>query len=171
MAKYNWAKIRDDYEIHGLSYSGLREKYGCGRATISERAKKDGWDREKTEQAIAAKARAQRDLIEITEQNRTDFGERSVLVDREAERRLRLEGIFMDSLEYNQALANQIIKRKKHAGDVELQDVQVHSQITNRNKDGVMGKPQTQVNIQNNVGTDADSVIERLRSKHEARID
>jgi len=166
VAKYNWGNIRDDYEMHGLSYSQLSAKYGCSRGLISGRAKKDAWDKQKVEQAIDKKAGAVRVLAEITEQNRTDFGNRSVLIDKEAERRLEAEGFYNDAIKYNQALANRVLKEKGTKAD--LQEINMHSQLTNRNKEGVLGKmPTTQVNIQNNVSTDADSVIERLKARHQ----
>ncbi|MDX8384222.1 MAG: hypothetical protein R8M45_09080 [Ghiorsea sp.] len=94
------------------------------------------------------------------------FGKRSLLIDKEAERRLELEGMFADSIKFNQSLANQQLKIMGNGA--ELQHINLHSQITNRNKDGALGKmPQTQVNIQNNTANDADNVIEVLLDKHQ----
>ena len=167
MAKYNWAIIRDDYEIHGMSYSQLQNKYGASRGLISGRAKKDGWNKQKTEQAISNAVNAHKALAEITEQNRTEFKERSVLVDKEVEDRLRREGVHLNALEYCTALASKIIREKVKDGTAELHDTNIFSQVVNRNKDGIMGKmPQTQVNIQNNVGSDADAIIDALMVKH-----
>ena len=35
-----WACVRADYEVRGLSFSELAEKYKVGKATISDKKKK-----------------------------------------------------------------------------------------------------------------------------------
>jgi len=167
MAKYDWSKIRDDYEIKGMSYSQLSEKYGCSRGLISGRSKKYAWDKQKVEQAISNKVNAIKRLDEITEQNRTALGERSILVDAEVAERLRLEKLFATDAEYNQSAATEKLKAMEASREAELAHYDIHSRITAKNKETLLGKtPQTQVNIQNNVGSDADAIVERLRNKH-----
>jgi len=51
-----------------------------------------------------------------------------------------MEGVFMDAIEYNQRKANRLMINK--GDDVELHELNMHSQITIRNKDGVFGKVQ-----------------------------
>jgi len=158
-----WRTIRKAYEVDLMSSTKLSKQYGVAESTICRRMHKEGWNREKMQDAIEKRVSSIKVLAEITQDNASQ----TQVICNEADRRLRLEGIFMDSLEYNQALANSIIKRKKKDGTAELNDVQAHSQITNRNKDGVLGKmPSTVVNIQNNNGTDVDAVLERLRNRH-----
>jgi len=53
VAKYDWAKIRDDYEIRGNSYSELQAVYGCSRGLISDRAKKEDWNRKKAQERLS----------------------------------------------------------------------------------------------------------------------
>jgi len=168
VAKYNWDKIRDSFEIEGLSYAKLTKKFGVAKATISERVKKEGWVKGRAEHIISSKVLNIKEKNEIERQAEQEFSGRSGAISKEVDRRLRLEGLFTDSLEYNQKLANKTLK--KLAENAELQDLNIHSQITNRNKDGIIGKmPQTQVNIQNTVATDADRVVAKLRNKHGAR--
>ncbi|MDQ6988469.1 MAG: hypothetical protein Q9M19_01205 [Mariprofundaceae bacterium] len=166
MAKYNWAAIRDDYEIHGLSYSQLTDKHGVGRGNISTRAKKEGWNKEEIEQVISDKVNGNIAMANLDKKIEQQYGTRSILIDKEVESRLELEGMYADSLKLNQSLANENLKGLGNGA--ELQHINLHSQITNRNKDGALGKmPTTQVNIQNNVSNGADDVVEQLLAKHQ----
>jgi len=163
VAKYDWVKIRDAFEIEGLSYAKITKKFGVAKATISEKVKKEGWIKGKAEHIISSKVLNIKEKNEIEQRTEQEFGGRSDAINKEVENRLRLEGLFTNSLEYNQKLANKTLK--KLAENAELQDLNLHSQITNRNKDGIIGKmPQTQVNIQNTVATDADDKPRITRS-------
>lgn len=42
MARYDWEKIRAEYEV-GSSMGELSRRYGVDKAAISRRAKRDGW--------------------------------------------------------------------------------------------------------------------------------
>ena len=42
MARYDWEKIRAEYEV-GSSMGELSRRYGVTKAAISQRAKKEGW--------------------------------------------------------------------------------------------------------------------------------
>jgi len=166
LSKEQWEALRVDYEVKGMTLSELSSKYGADRGNISKRSKKYNWQREKVQQIIGDKISAAKALGDIAERTTTLDSNVVIAIEKEVDRRMRLEGLFTDSIEYNQNLANQILKAKD--ASAELQDLNIHSQITNRNKDGIMGKmPQTQVNIQNNVSTDADSVVKRLKEKHQ----
>jgi len=157
-----WQAIRTEYEVDCISSTKLSNKYGVAESTICRRMKKEGWDRNKTQDAIEKKVSSIKALAEITQVNAS--GTQAIL--QEAERRLRLEGFFMDALEYNQTVANNTLKRNIDDGSAELTHINLHSQITNRNKDGVMGKPQTQVNIQNNVAVNRESIMEDLMQEY-----
>jgi len=149
LSKEQWSKVRIDFEVRGMTLSELSAKHHADRGNISKRAKKECWEREKVQHIIDKKTNAHKALEEANQEITTLSTTGVVEIDKEVDRRLRLEGLFTDSLEYNQNLANQILKAKD--ASAELQDLNIHSQITNRNKDGVLGKmPQTQVNIQNN---------------------
>lgn len=157
-----WQSVREAYEVGCKSSTKLSKEYGVAESTICRRMKKDGWNRGKTQDVIEQKVNATKAFAELTQENASI----TQAVNREAERRLRLEGVFIDSIEYNQDLANKVLKKMDLTA--ELNHINLHSQITTRNKDGVLGKmPQTQVNIQTNVSTDADSVISNLRKKHQ----
>ena len=63
-----WAMARADYEIRGLSVAELAKKYGCAKSAVSMRAKADGWQAGKTEQAVTEKANAIITLAQIEQQ-------------------------------------------------------------------------------------------------------
>ena len=63
-----WAMARADYEIRGLSVTELAKKYGCAKSAVSMRAKADGWQAGKTEQAVTEKANAIITLAQIEQQ-------------------------------------------------------------------------------------------------------
>lgn len=161
LTAHQWQTIREDYEVRCKSTIALAKEYGVADTTIQRRLKKDNWSREKTQYAIDAQVKATKAFTELTQEN---AGVAQV-ASAEVTERLELEGYFTNSIKLNQSMAN---KKLKAAGaNAELADLDIHSRLTNRNKDGLLGKtPQTQVNIQNNVGSDADAIVERLRNKH-----
>jgi len=160
MVKYNWAKIRDAYEIEGLAYSKITERFGVAKATISEKVKKGGWIKGRAEPIISSKMQNIKEKKEIEQRAEQVFGNRSIMVNKEVDRRIRIEELCNAGIEYNQALANRVLKQK--GKDAELQEINLHSQITTRNKDGVLGKmPTTQVNIQNVNAVDKSSMNEQ----------
>lgn len=63
-----WAMARADYEIRGLSMTELAKKYGCAKSAVSMRAKADGWQAGKTEQAVTEKANEIITLAQIEQQ-------------------------------------------------------------------------------------------------------
>jgi len=165
LSNAQWADIRKQYEVDKVSTVQLAKSFGVADTTIQRRLKRERWCREKTQDAIEKKVSAIKALADATQDNAGI----TQAINIEADRRLRLEGLFADSLEYNQKLANKTLKNL--ADGAELQDLNIHSQITNRNKDGIMGKmPQTQVNIQNNQSVSTDSMSEaQLREELKAR--
>jgi len=145
LSKVEWKAIREAYEIDIRSTVSLAKEYGVADTTIQRRIKKEAWNRAKTQDVIAKKVSVAKACQELTQDNAGIMQ----AVDEEVQRRLRLEGVFLDSLELNQMLANKQLQ--KMGESAELQHINIHSQITNRNKDGVVGKmPTTQVNIQQN---------------------
>ncbi|MDX8383129.1 MAG: hypothetical protein R8M45_03540 [Ghiorsea sp.] len=165
MAKYNWAAIRDDYEIRGLSYSQLTDKHGVGRGNISTRAKKEDWNKEEIEQLITDKVNSNIALADINKKIEQQYGTRSILIDKEVDRQERLRFLFDTAAEESQSISDLgLVQRDKDL----LMMANIHSQSTARNRETLLGKmPQTQVNIQNNTANDADNVIEVLLDKHQ----
>ena len=53
-----WMIARADYEIRGLSVTEVAKKYGCAKSAVSMRAKSEGWQAGKTEQAVTDKVNA-----------------------------------------------------------------------------------------------------------------
>ena len=63
-----WAMARADYEIRGLSVTEIARQYGCAKSAVSMRAKADGWQAGKTEQAVADKSKAIMQLARIEQE-------------------------------------------------------------------------------------------------------
>ena len=63
-----WAMARADFEIRGLSVSEIARQYGCAKSAVSMRAKADGWQAGKTEQAVADKSNAIMQLARVEQE-------------------------------------------------------------------------------------------------------
>lgn len=161
-----WACVRADYEIRGMSFNELSAKYSIGKATISDKKKKDAqkgddWVKSKTEQLIQRKIRAIKKLrgaeqqTELLKPNELEAVNNEVLI------RLAREKIFVDSALRNQSLANEYLNLcESELGAVDLDDLNKHSQLTARNKETVLGKqPDTAIQVNNNL---TPRVIERV---------
>lgn len=164
LTESQWECLRADYEVRVLSFSELSKKYGVGKATISDRKRKDfengdDWQQGKTEHVIQKKVNAIKELKEterLTEQFKPNEIE---AINYEVSVRLAREKIFVDSALKNQELANKYLKLCEEAtGAVDLEDLNKHSQITARNKETVLGKqPTTAIQVNNaNVVESAD---------------
>jgi len=149
-----------------MGYTQLIKKYDIAKSSLSKRINKDGWVKAKSEPLIERQVNAVKELRETAQESEQLGKPLANAVRQEVDRRLRLEGIFMNAVEYNQVLANKILEQKGE--NAELHELNIHSQLTARNKESVVGRmPTTQVNIQTNVSTDADSVLTQIAGKHE----
>lgn len=63
-----WAMARADFEIRGLSVTEIARQYGCAKSAVSMRAKADGWQAGKTEQAVADKSNAIMQLARVEQE-------------------------------------------------------------------------------------------------------
>ena len=70
MAKYDWRKIRNEYETLDTSYRKLVEKHGVSLTALKTRAKKESWvsRKEKTSHKIDAKT-TQKTIEKISDKN------------------------------------------------------------------------------------------------------
>lgn len=150
-----WELARADYEIHGLSYAKLVEKYGISKGSISNRAKKEGWQQGKVEQIVQEKVSVLKDLNEVEQKVEKLAPLEQKSIEQEVAERLAREKIFINSAMRNQRKADGML-----GSAIELSDINTHSQITARNKETVLGKqPQTAVQINNNTGSAIDELV------------
>jgi len=138
LTQAEWHQIREAYEVGCISTVALAKKYNVADTTIQRRIKKEGWDRLKTQAVIDKKVSATRAFVELTQENAGI----AQAVNQEVETRLRQEQIFTNALEYNQSIANRALKELVSNNDMDLQKINLHSQVTNRNKEGILGKVQ-----------------------------
>lgn len=61
LTEEQWEAVRIAYEVEGLSFGELETKYGVHKSNISRRAKKDGWNQEKTQRLISATVENQKE--------------------------------------------------------------------------------------------------------------
>ena len=147
-----WELARQDYEIHGLSYSELVEKYGMSKGSISKRAKDECWRQGKNEHLIQKKVSVIKELKETEQQIEQLEPVVQKSIEHEVALRLARENLFIDSALRNQKKANEMLDMA-----VELSEINQHSQITARNKETVLGKqPDTAIQVNNNVSTISD---------------
>ena len=147
-----WELARQDYEIHGLSYSELVEKYGMSKGSISKRAKDECWRQGKNEHLIQKKVSVIKELKETEQQIEQLEPVVQKSIEHEVALRLARENLFIDSALRNQKKANEMLDMA-----VELSEINQHSQITARNKETVLGKqPDAAIQVNNNVSTISD---------------
>jgi len=151
LTKDMWAKLRQDYEVTGMSLSGLSNKYGADRGNISKRAKKECWEKEKIQQIIKKKVSINKELENISAEITTLSTTGVVEIELEVDRRLRLENMFDSDVEHNQRGQTKKLKELEKMNKAELQHYAIHASTTLKNRDTILGKlPTTQVNIQQN---------------------
>ena len=63
-----WTMARADYEIRGMSVTEVAKKYGCAKSAVSMRAKSEGWQAGKTEQAVTDKVNAIMQLARVEQE-------------------------------------------------------------------------------------------------------
>ena len=142
-----WELAKQDYEIHGLSYSELVEKYGMSKGSISKRAKDECWQQGKNEHLIQKKVSVIKELQETEQQIEQLESVVQKSIEQEVALRLARENLFIDSALRNQKKANEMLEMA-----AELSEINQHSQITARNKETVLGKqPDTAIQINNGV--------------------
>ena len=152
-----WELAKQDYEIHGLSYSELVEKYGMSKGSISKRAKDECWQQGKNEHLIQKKVSVIKELQETEQQIEQLEPVVQKSIEHEVSIRLARENFFIDSAMMNQKYSNEEIKKSKELGDLSIGELKAHSDITAKNKETVLGKqPDTAIQVNNNVSTIKD---------------
>ena len=152
-----WELAKQDYEIHGLSYSELVEKYGMSKGSISKRAKDEYWQQGKNEHLIQKKVSVIKELQETEQQIEQLEPVVQKSIEHEVSIRLARENFFIDSAMMNQKYSNEEIKKSKELGELSIGELKAHSDITAKNKETVLGKQHdTAIQINNNVSTISD---------------
>ncbi|MDO5686766.1 MAG: hypothetical protein Q4G42_05210 [Neisseria sp.] len=152
LTRQQWEQCRIDYEVKKMSYTELENKYNVNRSNISRRATKERWNQEKTQQIIAASVDVERKTQQINEETQHLNATTQRAIQKEVSDRLELEGIFMNAVRFNQAQANKLLAQQVTQGVVELGGLNMHSQITARNKETALGKmPDTAIQVNNTV--------------------
>lgn len=152
-----WELAKQDYEIHGLSYSELVEKYGMSKGSISKRAKDEYWQQGKNEHLIQKKVSVIKELKETEQQIEQLEPVVQKSIEHEVSIRLARENFFIDSAMMNQKYSNEEIQKSKEMGELSIGELKAHSDITAKNKETVLGKqPDTAIQVNNNVSTISD---------------
>ena len=147
-----WELAKQDYEIHGLSYSELVEKYGMSKGSISKRAKDEYWQQGKNEHLIQKKVSVIKELKETEQQIEQLEPVVQKSIEHEVSIRLARENFFIDSAMMNQKYSNEEIQKSKEMGELSIGELKAHSDITAKNKETVLGKqPDTAIQINNSV--------------------
>ena len=147
-----WELAKQDYEIHGLSYSELVEKHGMSKGSISKRAKDENWQQGKNEHLIQKKVSVIKELQETEQQIEQLEPVVQKSIEQEVALRLARENFFIDSAMMNQKYSNEEIKKSKELGELSIGELKAHSDITAKNKETVLGKqPDTAIQINNGV--------------------
>lgn len=71
MSAREWAEARADYEVRAMSFREIGAKFKVGHVTIADKAKKEKWEKGKTEQLINAKVLIEKEISTYSEQMRS----------------------------------------------------------------------------------------------------
>lgn len=143
---------RTDFEAGGLSQNAIAEKYGVGKATISRLAKKEAWVAGKVEHLFQEKKQAIKALQKVERQVEHLNPVFQIAINERIYHELSQEGVFLQSAIENQYLANQELKRLFEQGEIDISALEVHSRLSQRNKETVLGKqPETAVQVNNSI--------------------
>ena len=130
-SKDQWIKAKTLYEA-GLSLSQIKERTGIARNTVSQRAKKEQWSSGANADYIEAK-----EVIAIKKGTKTE--QEIAILDDIADERTKHLIYFQNSALKNQKYANAAIETDSD----DLSKLEMHSRITQRNKETVLGKDKT----------------------------
>ena len=126
-----WEKAKTYYAA-GLTLSRIKDKTGIARNTISQRAKREQWEHGADTDYIEAK-----EIIAIKKGTKKE--QHISLLDEIADERTKNVMFFQDSAIMNQTYSNEAIKGNSD----DLNKLEAHSRITQRNKETVLGKDRT----------------------------
>jgi len=130
-SKDQWIKAKTLYEA-GLSLSQIKDRTGIARNTVSQRAKKEQWSSGSNADYIEAK-----EVIAIKKGTKTE--QEIAILDDIADERTKHLIYFQNSALKNQKYANAAIETDND----DLNKLEMHSRITQRNKETVLGKDKT----------------------------
>lgn len=173
LSNAKWEAVRLGYEVQALPFDRLAKVFHVNKSNISRRAKKEGWHKAETQLQIEERMNAIIALNGILTQTQQETALAQASMDSEVKRRLALRGVFDGGLLWNQLLSNRLFREAVESGIADLQLANLHSQITCRNKDALLGKPpQALVSIQNNIGLqENDEIIAAIRERHKKRME
>lgn len=142
-----WERTRAYFESGQYTLSQISEKVGISKSKISERAKKEQWERGKNADYIEAKK-----TIAATKGN--EKGMTVAILDEIADEKTRHLLYFQNAALRNQKIADEMLEMSDRIADVEA-----HSRITARNKETIFGKePQTIINNTNAQQTEVSEI-------------
>lgn len=142
-----WERTRAYFESGQYTLSQISEKVGISKSKISERAKKEQWERGKNADYIEAKK-----TIAATKGN--EKGMTVAILDEIADEKTKHLIYFQNAALRNQKIADEMLEMSDKIADVEA-----HSRITARNKETIFGKePQTIINNTNAQQTEVTEI-------------
>lgn len=167
----DWKSIKDDYEIRGIGYRELAEKYGISKGGISLKANSQGWIKSKIEPVIGQKVEVIQQLSRINREIMNLEPEAVHYVEREVDRRLRLAGMIFEGIEKSQMLVNDsldaigLIDEPVDKIRAIIVATDNHSKVTQRNATVIFGA------VPDNKGAKgeesrSDSIVNKLKEKH-----
>ena len=142
-----WERTRAYFESGQYTLSQISEKVGISKSKISERAKKEQWERGKNADYIEAKK-----TIAATKGNEKRMT--VAILDEIADEKTKHLLYFQNAALRNQKIADEMLEMSDKIADVEA-----HSRITARNKETIFGKePQTIINNTNAQQTEVTEI-------------
>ena len=146
--KYDWVVIRKALEC-GKSNEYVNKKYDVPFDTINKHLKRNPLTVNQQAKSIVEDLDKVSQVVSQVADKRPDLAREALIIAGERSKHIIY---FTNSILVNQEFAN-----KKIDENTELVDLNIHSQLTNRNKDGILGKEpsnvvtvNTQTSIQNN---------------------
>lgn len=149
-SKELWQKARDYFESGVCTLQQIKDKTGISVSKISEKAKKEKWEKGKNRPYVEAKQELTLKAKELSETT-------IAVLDEVANERAKDEKFFRHWAIVSQNKANELLEMAS-----DLSDIEIHSRITARNKETVLGKdPQAIIQNNNTNAQQTKLVIER----------
>ena len=147
LAVEQWMAARADFEIAGLSVSEIARKYNVAKSSVSDKAKTQGWEPNKTERSVTEKSNAIIALAKVNQETEQKLNnvERAVfdrVVADDVSFRLQSDGRMQEVEDIAMTLL---------ASTDKVSDAKMAMEILRIHREARLGKsPDTAIQINNN---------------------
>lgn len=157
-----------DYEVSGLSYSEIADRYGAKKTTVRYWVKTYGWTKSKTAPLVQEKVNAIKKIAEINEKTAQECSEVQDQFNNSVKNKLEMEGIYGNFEKELMTIATNIVRNINEKDETATNKV-VH--LSTAYKNMRPQQPVAQVNVQNNTKNNVNITIDERRENLKNLLD